>query len=273
MTGPLESFDADWLSLREPADAAARSGDIARRLAAWIGGLERRDAVAITDFGAGTGSAMRWLAPRLPVRQRWRLVDGDAGLLARAVAALPASVIAVEPVVADLRDADLAALIGPADVLSASALLDLVSAGWIDRLVAACAKTGAAAWLTLSVDGADAWYPPLRGDWAAGRAFARDQARDKGFGPSLGAGAALYAAKRFRKAGFKVALGKSDWRLGPGAADLQQELLRGHAAAAMKADPARGRFHEAWAHRRLLEIAAGRGGVRIGHTDLLALPS
>ncbi len=273
MTGPVESFDADWLSLREPADAVARSRQLAKALAAWVSGQKRQGAVSITDFGAGTGSAMRWLAPRLPVQQHWRLVDGDAGLLSRAVAELPANVSSVEPLVADLRDADLAALIGTADAVSASALLDLVSSAWIDRFVAACGETGAAAWLTLSVDGMDAWFPTLRGDWAAGRAFARDQARDKGFGPSLGPRAVLYAAKKFRESGFKVALGKSDWRLGSGSAGLQQELLRGHAAAAMSADTARGRFHENWAHRRLFEIAAGRGGVRIGHTDLLALPS
>ncbi|RVU39152.1 class I SAM-dependent methyltransferase [Hwanghaeella grinnelliae] len=274
MTGPLESFDADWLTLREPADAAARSPVLAGILSAWLlDTLSGRRIASVVDFGAGTGSAMRWLAPRLPVPQSWRLVDGDAGLLERAKDTVPLPVAGIETTLADLRDADMVGLIGGADVLSASALLDLVSAAWIDRLVAACAETGTAAWLTLSVDGADAWFPALRGDWAAGRAFARDQARDKGFGPSLGPAAVSYAALRFRDAGFKVGKAKSDWRLGPGAAALQQELLRGHALAAMGADPARGRIHEAWAHRRLYEIAAGRGGVRIGHTDLLALPA
>lgn len=270
MTRTVESFDADWLSLREPADAAARSRKLSRIIAEWAAG---RDTLSIVDLGAGTGSAMRWLAPRLPVRQHWRLVDGDAALLAHAQGTAPNIVSSVDTKLADLRDADLAGLIGEADIVSASALLDLVSAAWIDRLVEACAQTGTAAWLTLSVDGADTWYPPLRGDWAAGRAFARDQARDKGFGPSLGTGAGRYAAGRFRMAGFRVETGKSDWRLMRNAAALQRELLLGHAAAAMKADPARGRFHEAWAHRRLLEIAAGRGGVRIGHADLLALPA
>jgi len=277
MTMPLESFDADWLTLREPADAAARSRILAERLSEWLADRTAdrtagRRSVSIVDLGAGTGSAMRWLAPRLSIPQRWRLVDGDAALLDRARDRVPLPVAGVETTVADLRDADMAALIGDAEVLSASALLDLVSADWIDRLVAGCVEAGAAAWLTLSVDGSDAWFPALRGDWAAGRAFARDQARDKGFGPSLGPEAVFHAAKRFREAGFQVMTAKSDWRLGPGAAALQQELLRGHALAAMGADPARGRVHEAWAHRRLYEIAAGRGGVRIGHTDLLALP-
>lgn len=270
MSGPAESFDADWLTLREPADTASRSRALADDLGVW---LQDRNAVSVVDFGAGTGSAMRWLAPRLPVPSRWRLVDGDAGLLGRAAKNVPERVSSMETMVADLRDADLAGLMEGADVLSSSALLDLVSVEWIDRLVAACSATGVAAWLTLSVDGTDMWYPALRGDWAAGRAFARDQARDKGFGPSLGARAVAYAAARFRDAGFRVRTAKSDWRLGPTFLPLQQELLRGHAAAAMTADPLRGRFYEVWAHRRLLHIATGRAGARIGHTDLLALPA
>lgn len=269
MTGPVESFDEDWLSLREPADTAARSRRLAHMLDAWLAG---RSGVSITDLGAGTGSAMRWLAPRLTLSQQWCLVDGDGRLLNRARLAVPAGVSALDTQVADLRDADLAAVFGGGDVVSASALLDLVSSAWIDRLVAACAETGTAAWLTLSVDGDDSWFPPLRGDWAAGRAFARDQGRDKGFGPSLGAKAVSYAAKRFRAAGFKVSTAKSDWHLGPDSGALQQELLRGHVAAAMAADPVRGRFYETWAHRRLMAIGAGRARVRIGHTDLLALP-
>lgn len=269
MSKGIESFDADWLSLREPADAAARSRSLAATLAERFFG---RKEISIVDIGAGTGSAMRWLAPRLPVRQRWLLIDGDARLLARAKARPPEIAVTVETRVEDLRDADLRGLIGDADLVSASALLDLVSAAWIDRLAAACVDAGSAAWLTLSVDGADAWYPPLRGDWAAGRAFERDQARDKGFGPSLGARAVGHAVRRFRDHGFRVETAKSDWILRAGAMDLQHELLRGHAAAAMAADPARGRFYETWAHRRLLAAAAGRGGVRIGHTDLLAMP-
>lgn len=270
MTGPSETFDAEWLALREPADAAARSRALADRLSRWCAD---RDTVSVVDFGAGTGSAMRWLAPRLPVRQHWRLIDGDPALLSRTGHSKPAAVAAVQTRVADLRDADLARLMGGADILSASALLDLVSADWIDRLVEACARTKIAAWLTLSVNGQDVWYPPLRGDWMAGRAFARDQARDKGFGPSLGAQAVMHTAQRFRAAGFQVVTDRSDWRLGPEESVLQRALLEGHAAAAMQADPARGRAHENWAHRRLLQIMSGRARVRIGHVDLLALPS
>ncbi|MBS3744804.1 MAG: class I SAM-dependent methyltransferase, partial [Wenzhouxiangellaceae bacterium] len=77
-----ERFEADWLSLREAADAAARDPDLVGRASAWL--ADRPRPLAITDLGAGSGANPRFLAPRLPGPQRWRLVDHDAGLLARA---------------------------------------------------------------------------------------------------------------------------------------------------------------------------------------------
>ena len=61
---------ADWLALREPADAAARSAELVDRLAL-------RSPLLIHDLGSGTGSMARWLAPRLPAPQRWVLQRED----------------------------------------------------------------------------------------------------------------------------------------------------------------------------------------------------
>jgi SAM-dependent methyltransferase len=71
-----ERFDADWLTLREPCDDAARSVALARRLADR---LPRRP--RLLDLGAGTGSLFRFLAPIVGRGQDWILVDSDAALL------------------------------------------------------------------------------------------------------------------------------------------------------------------------------------------------
>ena len=71
-----EHFDADWLTLREPFDHAARSVALARRLADR---LPRRP--RLLDLGAGTGSLFRFLAPIIGRGQDWILVDSDAALL------------------------------------------------------------------------------------------------------------------------------------------------------------------------------------------------
>lgn len=92
-----ETFDARWLALREPVDHAAR-----RRSAAMLAALRAalrtpegpgtdRDAsgdsavpLGVLDLGAGTGSNLRFLAPRLGGRQRWHPCDHDARLLSGA---------------------------------------------------------------------------------------------------------------------------------------------------------------------------------------------
>ena len=72
----------EWLVLREPADAAARSTELADRLARHVSGP-----LVIHDLGGGSGSMGRWLAPRLPGPQHWVIHDRDPDLLALALAA------------------------------------------------------------------------------------------------------------------------------------------------------------------------------------------
>src|SRR5262245_693966 len=84
-----EAF-ADWLALREPADAAARSSRLVAQLRASLAtkashlATQASGRTAIHDLGAGTGSMCRWLAPLLPGPQHWVLYDRDPALLERA---------------------------------------------------------------------------------------------------------------------------------------------------------------------------------------------
>ena len=75
----VSRFDERWLALREPCDHAARSGALAARFVEAVGPSPR-----LVDLGAGTGSNLRYLAPRLPTAQRWLLVDHDPALLRQA---------------------------------------------------------------------------------------------------------------------------------------------------------------------------------------------
>jgi len=82
----------EWLALREPADAAARSAELADRLARHL----PAGPLLIHDLGGGSGAMGRWLAPRLPGLQHWVMHDRDADLLELAVAAPPAPGVIVE---------------------------------------------------------------------------------------------------------------------------------------------------------------------------------
>ncbi len=266
---PQDTFDKSWLALREPVDAAARSTMLAERLAGWV---QARKDLRIVDLGAGTGSALRWLSPRLDRPQSWRLVDGDAGLLRAAAETSVREDVKVEIETADLARADLTRLVAGADILSASALLDLVSDAWIERLVAACRAADCAAWLTLSVSGRHDWDPAAPLDPKVGQAFAQDQTRDKGFGVALGPNAVESAASHFRKAGFDVAVTPSNWRLGPSDPALLTAFVEGYGDAAAAARPELEASIRDWTRHRLSQAAAGELRVLVGHDDILALP-
>lgn len=263
---------ADWLALREPADAAARAPELAGQVRRRLAGRGR---LVIHDLGSGTGSMGRWLAPRLPGPQRWIMYDRDADLLARAAAGM-AGVLAADgaPVTAETRCTDItrlaAADLAGAALITASALLDMLTADELDRIVTACAGAGCPTLATLSVVGQVELTPadPLDADVVA--AFNAHQRRTVGGRALLGPDAAAAAAGAFRRRGRSVLVRPSPWRLGPEQAALTAEWFRGWVGAAVEQRPELAGPVAGYAARRLAEAAAGRLSVLVGHDDLLA---
>lgn len=288
----MSRFAADWLALRETADRAARAARLAD-LACELGRGAR--VTHVIDLGAGTGAALRYLAPRLGGAQRWQLADADPVALGAAQRELEAWArargahvesardgLALEDAALECRvrlvESDVAtgfdALHWPEGALvSASALLDLVSAEWIAQLVDACAAGRSPAWLTLCVDGRIELEPPEPLDERVRAAFDRDQRRDKGFGLALGPDAAAHARAAFAAAGFTVATETSDWVLGRDVdAEHAAALVDDYARIARTLEPEARAAIEAWRRRRADEIAARALTLRVGHLDLLAVP-
>ncbi|MEE4637990.1 MAG: class I SAM-dependent methyltransferase [Wenzhouxiangella sp.] len=276
------TFAADWLSLREPADHAARSGLLAEHLKKV---LKDRGFLRIVDLGCGHGSNLRWLAPRLTARQRWLLVDRDPDLLeiARARSELhpPAAALEIETRRIDLADSTLDFLVDQ-DLVTASALFDLVSGAWLRRLAHACRAHRLGALLALSVNGRWALLDSFGSDITddddrfVREQFNLHQRRDKGLGAALGPTAAELLPGIFGEHGFDVQTQPSDWELPAGDAltrHLGRSLLQGwRNAAAEQAPEAQGRI-EQWYNKRQRALASGELGVRVGHVDVLALPA
>lgn len=262
----MSGFSVEWLALREPYDRAARNPVVLDALqAAFVDAGE----VVVTDLGCGTGATLRAIAPRLPARQRWRLVDNDAALLAKARRAAPPG---SETVTADLAH-DLEAVLGEAsDLVTTSALLDLVSPAWLDRLVAAMRRRARPFHAALNYDGRTDLTPATRHDGTMIAAFNRHQHTDKGFGAALGPDAAGAAIGAFRGAGFGVVEGRSDWTFAPHDRDIQTAMLAGWAEAAGAMDVASSVLAE-WHEERREHLAAGRSTMRIGHVDFFASPT
>jgi hypothetical protein len=272
-------FDPTWLALREPADHAARAGTLLEPLCrALTPGAAAPGPLVVHDLGSGTGSMARWLAPRLPGPQRWVLHDHDPALLAAAVDGCAGLRDAAgDPVPVQTRITDIARL-GPADLvdtgserllLTASALLDLLTADEVDALAATAAAAGCPALLTLSVAGDVTLDPPDPLDRALAAAFDAHQRRRVGSRRLLGPDAAAAAVDAFGRHGMTTRTAPSRWQLGPDRAALTGRWLQGRVAAAVEQDPAL-----AEAGRRYLERRLEAGcRVVVGHHDLLALPA
>ncbi len=267
----MKGFSADWLALREPADAAARAPELTKRLAAHCAGKEK---IRVLDLGSGTGSNLRFLAPQLKLAQSWTLVDHDEGLLKLAAAAGKA----LPGVEVECRKLDLAKDLGrldlsDVDLVTASALMDLVSAPWFDRLAEACRAAGCTVFFVLTYDGVIELKPSDRLDPLVCELFNRHQGEDKGFGPALGPEAPKHMARALIAKGFRVETAPSDWIIEADARELHLALLEGFLAAAEEIGPARGEELRDWAARRRRLAARPDARLRVGHEDLFAFPA
>jgi hypothetical protein len=223
------------------------------------------------DLAAGTGSNVRYLLPRLPDIQHWTLVDQDAALLAQAWRLLtPIAQRAgrsFDVRAGDLRDLDALPIDGAA-LVTASALLDLVSEEWLRTFAARCRTARVDVLCTLTYDGRIDCTPGDPADELIRSLVNLHQRSDKGFGPALGPEAVRAVVKCF--AGFEVVAADSDWVLGPESHELQRQLVQGWAIAAREISPSDAREVDAWRARRLASITGGFSHLRVGHRDVAA---
>jgi SAM-dependent methyltransferase len=281
----MSGFSAEWLALREAADHRSRNADLARRLA---GRLVDTPSVRVMDFGSGTGSNLRATAPLLGANQEWTLVDYDHALLEVAARVLTAwadearaigdqlvlvkgeKTIGVSFRVADLnRDLE-SLLTARPDLVTASALFDLISESWMKRFASALAATEATFYTVLTYDGRDEFNPIHPFDHSVMTAFGMHQRRDKGFGPAAGPQAAASLARALKETGFTVETGDSAWILKPKDNALIQDLLTGIFGAVKETGFIAERGLDDWLFYRQA-IADQKGAMVItGHTDILA---
>ncbi|MEO3746771.1 class I SAM-dependent methyltransferase [Plantactinospora sp. B5E13] len=262
---------AAWLALREPADAAARSTDLVEQVRRHLG---ETGPIVVHDLGTGTGSMGRWLAPRLPGPQHWVMYDRDPDLLARARAGMAGRAADGSPVSVRTRECDITRLtaddLDGASLITASALLDMLTADELDRIVATCADTGCPTLFTISVLGRVEFTPadPLDGEIA--EAFNAHQRRTVDGRRLLGPDAVDACVEAFRRRGVPTVVRSSPWLLGPDQAALVGEWFTGWLDAAVEQRPELAGRVDAYADRRRAEAAAGALEVVLHHQDILA---
>ncbi|MEU0335803.1 class I SAM-dependent methyltransferase [Streptomyces sp. NPDC006193] len=266
-------YAPEWLQLREAADAAARAPELLDPLRIRLAGLPgRTGGLAVHDLGCGTGSMGRWLAPRLDGAQHWVLHDRDPYLLHFAAVASPRSAADGSRVTVETRRGDVArltpdALTGAA-LVTASALLDVLTREEVGALADACTGAGCPALLTLSVTGRVELAPADPLDAEIAEAFNAHQRRTGLLGPD----AVSVACEAFAERGATIRVQPSPWRLGPEQAALTEQWLRGWVGAAVEQRPELRERTERYLEARLAACAAGTLRVTVHHSDLLALP-
>lgn len=259
----MAGFDAAWLTLREPADRAARD----RMLIQMAGDdLARHPAPMVCDLGAGTGSAFRAFDGRFPGGTRWVLVDDTPEVLAEARRQCGAR---VETRVADLT-VDPAPWPAGCRLVTASALFDLAGAAWIDRFVAALVADGLPLLACLTYDGVMKFDPAHPADGAVTDGFNAHQATDKGLGgPALGPAAAAHLSAALEAHGYTVMTLPSPWVLDrAGQGELMAETLKGIAGAAIEIGAVSEAGGQAWLQDRQANLTR----LTVGHWDLYATP-
>ncbi|MSO62621.1 MAG: class I SAM-dependent methyltransferase [Acidobacteria bacterium] len=258
--------------MREPADTAARSAALTEAI---VAALPPDRPLRILDLGSGTGSNVRYLSSRLPAPQHWLLVDRDPDLLAEASGR--SANCQIETLGRNLGAPDsLANLADPPlfpgrHLVTASALLDLVSDQWLRALAGHCRAIGAAALFTLNYNGRSRCAPSEAEDDAIRDLMNRHQrTSDNGFGLAAGPDAVDCAERWFAAVGYQVRRAASDWILLPDERELQRQLIEGWAQAAGEISPEQTSMIHDWLARRLAHVEAGRSRVIVGHEDLAA---
>ena len=262
-----------WLELRERADAAARSTRLVHRLRAVL----PEGPLAIHDLGCGSGSMTRWLAPRLDGPQHWVGHDQDPRLLELAaetdqqMTAADGSAVSVETRTGDLARLASAEL-ADAHLVTASALLDILTDQELCHLIDTCLDAGCPALFVLTVAGRVDLDPPDPWDDVVAEAFNAHQRQPARGDRLLGPDALAAARRRFAGAGAEVVQASSPWRLGPRRRRLTAAWLAGWVEAASEMRPDLRPVIDAYARRRRDALASGRLRVTVHHGDLLAIP-
>jgi hypothetical protein len=265
----MSGFSAEWLALRERHDLRARNPFVLDAVANLFKSL---DAISVIDLACGAGSTVRALSSHLPARQHWDLVDNDQRLLTLACSGKFAGDVRLNAVPLDLSGNFEMVFDGTKDLITISALLDLVSENWLDRFTHEIAARALPVYAALTFDGRVDLSPADPLDATIAAAVNAHQRTDKGFGPALGPSAAATAISRFEALGYSVVHGSSDWLIGTADQEIQLELLAGWDTAAREVEALPHRDIDNWLARRKDEVGARASTMRVGHVDFFATP-
>lgn len=228
----------------------------------------------MVDLGTGTGSNARYLVPAMTVPQRWVLLDQDEHLLALAGERLQHLDVPLETHACHLNAKRLAGQIPDGTrLITASALIDLMSEDWLEALAVAAARHNAGVFIALSYAGDVELSPADQDDDWIRETVNEHQHNDKGTGAALGPSATNYLKQQLELRDYQVSVAPSPWHLTPAQSALQRALLEGWRDAVMQQSPGERQRAERWFGLRLKQADEQSLSIRVEHEDLFARPA
>ena len=272
-------FASDWLAAREAADHRARSRELTDELNQWLLSQyenlppESHCPMQIVDIGTGRGSNALFLVPPLQVPQTWLALDQDAALLREAKQRVDLLDVPFETRTVQLSPENLEQHL-PAGValITASALIDLVSEPWLKALSKAAVRQKSAMLIVLSYAGHFKLSPAHPDDELLRNLVNQHQHGDKGTGAALGPEAPMVLRDLLAREGYRVKLAESPWTFNRGDQVLARMLMQGWTDAAIEQSPTDRDCLNRWLETRDRQLVEGKLTVVVRHLDLLALP-
>jgi hypothetical protein len=223
--------------------------------------------VEIIDLGAGTGANQRWLAPRLPLVQRWIHLDHDPAI-SRSLP-LPHDTMIIDGSVEPALGRLLINRNGDRHLVTCSALLDVLTIDQLDALCRAVIANHVPALFSLTVTGTLSISPADPHDELFLDAFNDHQRRAGRAGPD----AATLVVNALCADGFTVRTQETPWQLTASSDPaFVEQLLQERLDAAVEQNPSLALAASAWFELRRSQFALGILRIDLGHRDILALP-
>jgi hypothetical protein len=220
----------------------------------------------IIDLGAGTGANQRWLAPRLPFRQRWLHLDHDP-TISRSLP-LPDDTMIIDDSVEALGQL-LANRPSGGRLVTCSALLDVLTTAQLLAVCNAVIDNQVPALFSLTVTGTLSVTPADPDDQLLLDAFNDHQRRAGRAGPD----ATPLASSALQAGGFRVLRQQTPWQLSSASGrEFVEQVLQERLDAAVAQDHALVPAAAAWLELRRVQLANDVLRIDLGHCDILAIP-
>ena len=273
----MEKFSSEWLALREQEDLLARNSTILECVIEHLKGEKRLN---ILDIGCGTGATMRALLPKFEQPQHWTLLDVDHELLVHA-RCLNEPLVSDSNYTLDTKFADLTAgfefLNSEYSLVTATALLDLVSEAWIKEFAKALKHNNLSFYCRITPNNSIEFDPKEDLDEKVISTFNTHRYSDKGFGMSLGGHAADFTIEQLQSFGFDVRSSLETWGNRHHNKSFRKifnsKLVEGISQAVNNTKLFDASELKQWTDSRLSAIQNGECEIRFEVIDFLATPN